>query len=156
MKSKNFKVEPGFEDIFSFSDKEEKIEHRAQMISYRILSEIEKICEERDIKMKDLAKMIDTSASYVTQLFRGYKQVNTALMAKFEEAADMVFDFSVRPEKEQHDEHFRNQLTMDTFRKLKIINPGHNYYCVEPKGNVAKMDQLLEKMEKEEKHKQTA
>jgi transcriptional regulator with XRE-family HTH domain len=149
MKSKNYKVETGFEDLFTISDKEEKIEHRAQMISYRILSEVEKICEEKNINMKELAKLVDTSASYVTQLFRGYRQVNTMFMAKFEEAMKMFFEFSVKLEKEQHDENFRMQMTADKLTQLRNINPGYNFYYVQPGGCVNKTEQYLAKMQQD-------
>jgi transcriptional regulator with XRE-family HTH domain len=155
-KSNNFKVAPGFEDMFSFECEEEKMEHRAQMISYRILSEMEKICQEKNIKMKELAEMVNTSASYITQLFRGYKQVNTAFMAKFEEAMNLVFDFSLQSEKEQHDENFRMELTAEALKKLKKLNPGYNFYGAKAGGSAIKTDQLLEEMQKEEKNKQAA
>jgi transcriptional regulator with XRE-family HTH domain len=133
MKSKNLKVEPGFEDLFSFSDKEEKTAHRAQMISYRILSEIEKICDERNIKMKDLAAMIGTSASYITQLFRGNKQVNTAFMAKCEEAFNMSFNFSIHYDCKENS----GRTKIDPLPDLQIVNSRHAgsrlYYTM--KGN---------------------
>jgi plasmid maintenance system antidote protein VapI len=149
MKSKNFKVEPGFEDLFSFSDKKEKIEHRAQMISYRILSEIEKFCEERNIKMKDLARLVDTSPSYITQLFRGYKHVNTAFMAKFEEAVDMTFHFNVRPEKELHDENFKMKMTAEALKGLKAMNPDYNFYYARPGKCVNKTEEFLTEMQED-------
>src|ERR1700754_4071078 len=111
-KSKNLKIEPEFEDLFSFSNKKEKLDHRAQMISYRILSEIEKICDEKNIKMKDLAAMVDTSASYITQLFRGNKQINTAFMAKCEEAFNMSFNFLIHCENKENNEFIKNDLLL--------------------------------------------
>jgi transcriptional regulator with XRE-family HTH domain len=145
-KSRNFKVAPEFEQLFSFASREEKIEHRAQMISFRILSEVEKICEMRNIKMKDLAKMIDTSASYVTQLFRGNKQVNTAFMARFEEAMNMIFTFSLNKEKEMHDEASWQQLLTDTLKRLHENHPGR-VYCMPVKGGAKdRTDQLLDSL----------
>ena len=127
-KSRNYKVTPEFDNLFSFSSEKEKIEHRAQMISYRILSEVEKICEEQNIKMKDLAKMVDTSASYITQLFRGNKQVNTGFMARIEEAMSMCFEFSLKGETEMLDEISNMDLTMDLIKRLHQLNPNTNYY----------------------------
>jgi hypothetical protein len=132
-KSKNFKVAPEFEELFSFSNDKEKLEHRAQMISYRILSEVEKVCEEQNIMMKDLAKMVNTSASYITQLFRGNKQVNTAFMARFEEAMNMAFTFAVHKEKEMHDELSLHQFTTDVLKKVHNANLG-SIYCFSVKG----------------------
>lgn len=69
----------------------EIIEHAAQMISYRILSEVEKMCDKRKMTKKELAAAVGTSASYITQLFRGTKAVNMEIMAKFEKTLDFQF-----------------------------------------------------------------
>lgn len=94
-KSSSTAIQPGFEDLFAFSSEEDKLDHRAQMISYRVLSEVETICEEKGINKKELAEMVNTSASYITQLFRGDKHVNTSIMAKFEEALEMRFEIKL-------------------------------------------------------------
>jgi len=145
-KFKNFKVEPAFDELFSFSSEAEKIEHRAQMISFRILSEVQKICDEQNIKMKELAALVNTSASYITQLFRGNKQVNTAFMARFEEAMDMVFDISLQKEKEQHDELSKSQLSADTIKKSMQVNPAYVYYSAVKGNSQDKTGELLKKM----------
>ena len=145
-KSRNFKVDPAFEDLFSFSSEEEKIQHRAQMISYRILSEVEKICEEQNIIMKDLAKMVNTSASYITQLFRGNKQVNTAFMARFEEATKMIFDFALLKEKDQHDELSWRQFTSALFKRVQDANPGMVYCFPLKSGKTDRTNQLIDRL----------
>ncbi len=91
MKSKNILLESEYEHLFSFDNAKEKTDFNAQHISFKILSEVEKVCEERKLKKKDLALKIGTSKSYITQLFRGNKSINTQAMAKFEEALDMTF-----------------------------------------------------------------
>ena len=95
-KLNNIQIHPEFEDLFSFQSKEEKIEHDAQMISYRFLSQVEKICEEKNIKKKDLADILGTSRSYITQLFRGNKQVNTYILAKLEDALGISFEINAK------------------------------------------------------------
>ena len=72
--------------------KKQEIEHRTQMISYRILSEIEKVLERRGLTKKELAQKIGTSASYITQLYRGNKLVNMHFMGKCEEALGISFE----------------------------------------------------------------
>jgi transcriptional regulator with XRE-family HTH domain len=150
-KSKNLKVEPEFEDLFSFSSKKEKWEHRAQMISYRILSEVEKICVEQNIKMKDLAALVETSPSYITQLFRGNKQVNTAFMARCEEAFSMMFDFSVQYEHKGNSLRGENNLLLD-LQTLHVKHPDRCFYSATKGGAVDKTGQLLKAMEEEQKN----
>jgi transcriptional regulator with XRE-family HTH domain len=93
-KLNSIEINPAFEDLFTFKNKEDKIEHDAQMISYRILSELEKICDQKNISKKALADMVGTSKSYITQLFNGTKSINTSIMAKFEHALDARFEVS--------------------------------------------------------------
>lgn len=95
-KSSKVMITPGFEHLFSFADEAEEQEHKAQMISYRFLSELEKLCEERNIKKKDLAEMIGTSRSYITQLFTGVKQINTQFMARCEMTLDISVDITLK------------------------------------------------------------
>lgn len=111
-KLSNAQVNPEFDNLFSFATEEEKIQHQSEMISLRILSEVEKICEERKIKKKDLADKVGTSRSYITQLFRGNKQVNTYIMAKFENALDICFDIRAQqPDSMEPMIHDREFLT---------------------------------------------
>lgn len=88
------KLNPKYESMFSFGTKKEEIAYHSQMISYRILSVVETVCTEKNIKKKDLAALVGTSRSYITQLFRGTKQVNTLMMARLEDA--LGFSFEVR------------------------------------------------------------
>jgi len=70
------------------------IEFEREMLMHRFLSEIEKICEEQNITKKELAEKIGTSASYITQIFRGTKTVNLETLAKFQHALDFKFEIS--------------------------------------------------------------
>lgn len=96
MKLNNIVTNPAFDELFRFNNEDEKIEHDAQMISYRILSEVEKICDEKNIKKKELAQMTGTSKSYITQLFNGTKSVNTVILAKLEEALHVTFEVKLK------------------------------------------------------------
>jgi transcriptional regulator with XRE-family HTH domain len=73
-------------------DKQGAVADRGQMISYRILSEIEKICNDRIISRKELAVLVGVSPSYITQLFRGNRRVNMDFVAKIEHALDIQFE----------------------------------------------------------------
>lgn len=108
-KSNKIVINPAFEDLFSFKNEEEKIEHDASMISFRILSEIEKLCDARQIKKKDLAEMVGTSKSYITQLFNGTKSINTQIMAKFENALDITFETHLKLNEEAQNGFFINK-----------------------------------------------
>lgn len=76
-------------------EEKQEIEHKAQMLSFRFLSELELLCKKKDVNKKELAEMMGTSASYITQLFRGHKMVNMAFVAKIEYIFNVQFDIRV-------------------------------------------------------------
>jgi transcriptional regulator with XRE-family HTH domain len=65
------------------------------MLMANYLSEIEKI--QKDFKRKDLAKLIGTSASYLSQVFRGDKPLNFYTIAKIQRALKIRFDVRAVP-----------------------------------------------------------
>ena len=99
MKPKN-NINPEFEDLFSFSFKEEEIEHDAKMLMFHFLDKIQKIADDKSLNRKDLAQKIGPSASYITQLFRGDKLINLTTLAKFQKELDFKFSISIEPEQE--------------------------------------------------------
>ena len=112
-KSNNIIINPAFDSLFTFKNEEEKIEHDAGMISLRMLSEVEKFCDDRNIKKTDLAAMVGTSKSYITQLFRGDKNINANIMARFENALGVTFETRLKPKEETQDEQIRATFFMN-------------------------------------------
>jgi transcriptional regulator with XRE-family HTH domain len=93
----NKEIREAFQELLTFKNKEEKLSHETRMIMYRFLSEIEKACEEKNINKKSIAELINTSASYVTQLFRGDKILNLHTIAKLQDAFDLTFQIKAIP-----------------------------------------------------------
>lgn len=120
-KLRNLKINPEFQDLFSFESQKDKIQHNADMISFRILSEVEKVCDEKKIKKKELAEMINSSRSYITQLFRGSKHVNTVLLGKLEEALDISFEIKVKLNQDSTEEYISKQIPFEFFDSNKRI-----------------------------------
>lgn len=108
-KSDNIDVNPEFDHLFSFENKDVELQYKADAISLRILSEVEKICGKRNIKKAALASSVGTSKSYITQLFSGAKQVNMMIMAKFEDVLNITF-------------HFRTSSLLDENAEMQNIN----------------------------------
>ncbi|MBX9782777.1 MAG: helix-turn-helix transcriptional regulator [Chitinophagaceae bacterium] len=147
-------INPEFEDLLAFKSEEEKLEHDAQMISYRVLSAVEKLCDEKKIKKKDLAQLTGTSKSYITQLFNGSKSVNTYIMAKFENIFDATFDVRMKLNEESYDQFISKQMSADLFTKKHIAtDEGSWYFCYSK--NIAKLNKVSE-LETESEQKQIA
>ena len=83
-----------FSALFDNYTKEERIDKEAYVLHMKIMSEVEKKMKVRKWKKKDLAKAVGTSASYITQLFRGDRMVNLEMVAKFQEA--LGGEFSIK------------------------------------------------------------
>ncbi len=88
-------IQQAFREILTPATDKERLELETLMLMTGFLSGVEKVCEERGLLKKDLASMIGTSASYVTQLFRGHKIINLETIAKIMLALDIRFDISV-------------------------------------------------------------
>lgn len=97
--NEKFKVEPGFENLFKFSSKEEELAHEARMMMFRFLSELEKFNDGKPVRKKDLAKAIGTSPSFITQLFQGDKLVSLVTLAKLQDAYDFTYQVEAAPNK---------------------------------------------------------
>lgn len=89
-----------FEHLLKFDGLDDEIDHRARLVSVRFLSEVERICDKRKINRKELAKMVGTSQSYLTQLFRLDKMLNMKMIARIEIALDISFGITTGELKE--------------------------------------------------------
>ena len=92
MKSKKIKNE--FQNLLRFSSDEERNEHRSKMIMFSFLDIVEKEMPIRKMSKKDLSEKLNTSASFVTQLFTGTKITNLLTVAKLEDIFDINFQIS--------------------------------------------------------------
>jgi len=88
---------PEFADLFESSSQEDEIRHEARVIMYRFMSEVERLIDEKNINKKELASLIGTSPSYITQLFKGNKLLNLETAAKFQRAFNIKFDIKAYP-----------------------------------------------------------
>ncbi len=79
------------ETLFSFEDEKERIEIKASFIQLDILDEVKKIMKEKNINRTELAKKLNKSASFISQLFSGDKQLNLKMIAQFQEIFDAKF-----------------------------------------------------------------
>jgi len=150
-KSNTIAISSGYEDLFSFKNDGEKIEHDAQMISYRILSEVEKLCDDRNIRKKDLADLVGTSKSYITQLFNGTKSINTIIMAKLENALNTTFEIRLKLNEETYDDFLHKQIGLEVFTKRRMTNQnGAWYFCAHSK----KSGNIVNSLETKNKQKQ--
>lgn len=84
-------IKAAFGGLFTNRTEEQHRQDAAQLLSFRFLSEVERLMTERDLTKRQLASSVGTSASYITQLFRGDRLVNIDMLARFEQVLGIQF-----------------------------------------------------------------
>lgn len=87
-----YKIANEFESLFTFENKNEEIEHEKTILSLKFLNEIQTFIDAESLTKKDIAQKLETSASYITQLFKGDRLVNMEILAKFQDCLNFTFD----------------------------------------------------------------
>jgi ribosome-binding protein aMBF1 (putative translation factor) len=116
MKSSNKgykEIAVAFNSVFSFDNEQDQLELESKIIMAKFLDRIQEIADQKGLKKKDLAQKIGTSASYITQLYRGHKLLNLMTLAKFQRALDIEFEVSIKgteqiPMKKENTEVYLN------------------------------------------------
>ncbi len=74
-----------FQEILLPSSRDEKLDFEAQMIQQDFIARLTEIMKFKGIKSKkELAGLLETSPSYITQLFSGEKLINLKFLAKLQ------------------------------------------------------------------------
>jgi transcriptional regulator with XRE-family HTH domain len=84
-------VNEDFDSLLEFKSENDELKHEAYMLMFKFLSEIQRVTD-YTIHKKDLAKAIDSSRSFVSQLFSGDKLANLITLAKLQKAYNLTFE----------------------------------------------------------------
>lgn len=95
--NEKYVVAEGYEHLFDFAE-DDQIELDALWMAAQFLSTIQNEMETQGINRKELAAKIGTSASWLTQLFRGDKIPNFETIVKLQNALNIEFD--IKPKNE--------------------------------------------------------
>jgi len=87
------KPERKLKDAVSFINEEEKVEFKASVLSLAFTDVIEKLMEKNNLSKAELAKKLNTSKSYITQIFNGDKLINFKLIARLSAIFNVDFFF---------------------------------------------------------------
>lgn len=63
----------------------------ARLLSFRFLSEVERLTDEQGLNRRELARALGTSPSYVTQLYRGDRLLNLTMAVRMERVLGVQF-----------------------------------------------------------------
>lgn len=91
---------------------EDQIDIEASVLMLNFLAEIENIQKIRGIDRMSLAKSINISPSYLTQVFRGNKPLNFKTLAKIQKALNIRFE--VNSVKRKMDKNIKIKQTTES------------------------------------------
>lgn len=118
-------IQKAFQDLLEPASREEKLEMETLMLSTKFLSEIERVCQNNKILKKELAGMIGTSPSFITQLFRGSKIVNLETIAKIQLELGISFDIKLAEAQDA-------LKTVDDIQKILSLETQEGMWCFKP------------------------
>ncbi|MGL4597330.1 MAG: helix-turn-helix domain-containing protein [Bacteroidia bacterium] len=134
MKSKSkYIVAPAYKSLFDFSSEEEKQAHEAAMVSARFLHEISRLCELHGWNKKELAKKLDVSPSFITQLYRGERLLNLTLIAKVQTVFKISFRLMLEKMDGYEGHEFADQVLKAIFDRQKKRSTSSKSEIILPK-----------------------
>ncbi|MEI8114065.1 MAG: helix-turn-helix transcriptional regulator [Bacteroidia bacterium] len=115
----NEEIKNAFDQLFNQLSEQDRLENEANLLMFRFLSIIETKCEELGWNRKQLAEKVGTSASYITQLFRGDKLVNMTTLAKFQKVLGITFEIA---EKKSYEETVKSYSPISDGKGLWVYH----------------------------------
>lgn len=114
MNSKNKSAENDLSKLLDFKSKKDIIRLQEELLHLKFISVIEQEMNRRNITKSELAEKINTSRSYISQLFTGDKMINIKTLNKIQRAFDIAFDINIVNNR-------RYKFDMPSCEKLKKI-----------------------------------
>jgi hypothetical protein len=81
------------QSALKFNSDEEKLQFEAEMLHLNTMKIVEKLMIDHNMNKKDLALKLDSSPSYITQLFTADKLINYKTLAKLQRIFNVNFSF---------------------------------------------------------------
>ena len=88
-------VDSEFDALFDLPDQEQKVVD-AKVLAAQFLAVVRQTLEAHDLNRKDFAALLGTSASWLTQLFRGDKLPSLTMLSRMANVLDIKFDIRQR------------------------------------------------------------
>lgn len=127
-------IKDKFKKLFDDKTEDEMIKHDELLLMASFLSEIEAAQKIRNVNRGELARLIKTSPSYLTQVFSGDKPLNFNTLAKIQKTLNIRF-FIQAKYKEANSNTWTNVTNVEYIQNEHIIS--HN---LKPKYNTPVID----------------
>lgn len=128
MKSENYrkglhKIDSLLKSAINFNSDEEKLNFEAEMLHLDTMKMIEDLMKQRGMNKKDLARELNISQSFITQLFTADKLINYKLLAKMQRIFQNKFNFEATPW--LSDSFWENSVVSNTDCKVIHLSDYH-------------------------------
>ena len=110
-------IKGAFKALLAPETEKDKLELETRLLMAQFLDGIEAAMHEKKMKKKDLAHLIGTSPSFITQIFRGNKVINLETLSKISLALDLQFVVKTRHNTPDH-KHTRQYKLSDRIQKV--------------------------------------
>lgn len=123
-------IKKEWDTLFNTMSKEDLVSSKADLLAMQFLGLVDQKMEQENISKKELALRIGTSASFITQLFRGDRKPNWNILAKMSMELRLEFEvitkegIQARIAEELLAYHHRWTKTQEYFKlKDQVTNP---------------------------------
>lgn len=107
---------------------EDQVASKADVLALQFLGLVDQKMESLKMNKKELAEKIGTSASFITQLFRGDRKPNWNILAKM--SMELGLDFKVMTEELFHEkvqEELKRYGVFDGRSEMRVAEPNVGY-----------------------------
>lgn len=89
-------IKKEWDSLFNTMSQEDLVSSKADLLALQFLGIVDQKMEQQNISKKELAQKVGTSASFITQLFRGDRKPNWNILAKM--SMELGLEFRVMTE----------------------------------------------------------
>ena len=123
-------IKKEWDALLNNMSREDLISSKADVLALQFLEIVDQKMEQENISKKELAQKVETSASFITQLFRGARKPNRKVLAKM--SLELGIEFKVMTEEmiqekvtEELMEYHKRWSKTQEYLKLKnqVTNP---------------------------------
>jgi len=91
MNSKNDRSLDKLNRMLEFKSEREKEKLEEELLNLKFITAIEEIMEQKDVNKTSVAEILNSSRSYVSQLFSGNKMINIKTLSKIQRGLNISF-----------------------------------------------------------------
>jgi transcriptional regulator with XRE-family HTH domain len=116
--------------MLAFKSEKEKSDLEEELLNLKFITSIELMMEQKDLNQNDLAKILQTSRSYVSQLFSGFKMINIKTLSKIQKGLNITFKI----EAIENQKFEFQKISCDMHKRVGLndiaINPNDRLYSL--------------------------